>query len=105
MEIKYKKIYELTKKDLAAIRGDIVLCSIDLSDYQNDIIDEQDAYTLFDGYAEYLGWLMEDDNRKENYHDILDEYDIIDNLYAYYMGIDYSDTIELEKIRKARRGE
>lgn len=78
------KITQLTDANLVKLRQEITLNSVFLNDYTNTLdIDPNDAYTFFDGYAEYLGDLMAEDGRKENYQDILKEYDNEENLKAW----------------------
>ena len=80
----------MTKAKLWQLRKQVKLCSIYVDDFQNDMgIDTQDACNFFDGYAEYLGELMQNDGHQDGeFFNLLEQYDNPDNLYNWYLCFD-----------------
>ena len=78
-------ILEITEKTLINLRKQIILNSLYLNDYKNDIgIDARAAQEFFDGYLEYLAELMDDDGISDAaYFEHLSEYDTDENLLNY----------------------
>ncbi len=79
----------LTKEQLWNLRQDIPLCSLYLNDYQNRYdIDPKKVRMFFDGYAEELGYLMEQDGiGDDRFFDELHKYDTIDNLWNWHCDV------------------
>lgn len=79
----------LTKEQLWNLRQDIPLCSLYVSDYQNRYdIDPKQVCMFFDGYAEELGYLMEQDGIEDGrFFDELHKYDTIDNLWNWHRDV------------------
>lgn len=77
----------LTREELAQLRADVTINSLFYSDYENRFnLNTKDVCDFFDGYLEFLGELMrEDDIPDSGYFNYLDEYDNIDNLENWYM--------------------
>lgn len=77
------KITEMTQDQLWALRQQIVLNSLFINDYNNDMgIDPKECATFFDGYVEYLGELAEGDGGVTS-DDTYLKYDNADNLYSW----------------------
>ena len=77
----------LTIKQLKQLRSEIVLCSLYMSDYENSFLTKEEAYNLFDGYADFLENLMFDkieDFNDSKYFDYLDMFDNMVTLTEYY---------------------
>jgi antibiotic biosynthesis monooxygenase (ABM) superfamily enzyme len=76
----------LTREQLKDLRGQICLCSLYLSDFKNDMnIDTCKVSDFFDGYADYLEELMQEEHGKGyNYFSLLNRYDTLDNLEGWY---------------------
>ena len=79
----------LTKEQLWNLRQDIPLCSLYVNDYQNRYdIDPKQVCMFFDGYAEELGYLMEQDGVEDDrFFDELHKYDTIDNLWNWHCDV------------------
>lgn len=82
---------DLTKEQLNELRDDISLCSIFYSDYENRFgLNRCSVSAFFDGYADYLGELMQEDGHNDaDFFDLLPKYDNPENLYNYYAGIEW----------------
>lgn len=82
----------LTQTELQKLRGQIVLNSLYISDYHNNLrINKHKVYDFFEGYVSYLGELIEEDypNAKDNdWWGLMKDYDIIDNLWNWYCMFD-----------------
>lgn len=78
----------LTKAELKELRSQIVLNSIYVADYRNDMgIEEHESCDFFEGYVSYLDELIKEDypNAKDNdWSGLLENYDTIDNLWDWY---------------------
>lgn len=78
----------MTQKRLWQLRRQIPLCSLFYSDYRNSFdIDEHAVCDFFDGYADYLAELMNEDcpGRGNNFfYDYLEQYDTSENLWNWY---------------------
>lgn len=74
------------EKNLWALRKEISLCSLFVSDYRNTFdVDRHVCYDFFDGYSDYLQELMEENGiPDERYFDELENYDTPENLYDWY---------------------
>lgn len=85
MPRKYR-LEALTMRQLSRLRNDIVLCSIYIKDYHNRYaIDKNKVCDFFEGYADYLGELMDKDGIKgEDFFVNLKNYDNIANLVAWH---------------------
>lgn len=84
---------KITKEIMQDLRNQVCLCSLYYNDYKNTYgIDEHILCDFFDGYADYLQELMEDDGfTDKEYFDKLSDYDNIDNLWNYYYNINCTD--------------
>ena len=79
----------LTKNQLKTLRNDVVLNSLFLKDYSNNLyIKNDNVYAFFDGYMEYLNELAKNDAFSGDVIDIIAKYDNINNLYNYYLMFD-----------------
>lgn len=93
----------LTYEQLKQLRGEIVLNSLFLNDYQNSLgIDPQKVCDFFNGYLEDKMICFEEDNphatskQKDRYFDkVLHENDI-QSMYDYYMCIE-GDCLPIEE--------
>ncbi len=78
----------MTQEQLWQLRGQISLCSLFYRDYRNTFgIDEHAVCDFFDGYADYLSDLMNEDEpgRGDNhFFDYLKQYDTSENLWDWY---------------------
>lgn len=76
----------ITIDEVLELRKQVVLCSLYYADYRNDIgVEEHECCDFFDGYAEYLGELMEEDGISDNeYFDHVGLYDNDENLIAWF---------------------
>ena len=83
------KPHELTKEQLWELRLQIVLNSLFVHDYDNSLgIPAQEACDFFDGYAEYLWDLAEQDGLiPKDFFQVADLYDSPDNLYSWALCI------------------
>lgn len=90
----------LTKKQLKMLRGDIVLNSLFIKDYSNNLfIKKENVCAFFDGYMEYLYELAHDDNyNSDDVNDVIKEYDNINNLYNYYLMFEYDPLLQNDVI-------
>lgn len=77
---------DLDEQSLWNLRNQISLTSIYYADYRNDFgFDEHSVCDFFDGYADYLSELMEEDGHTDSdFYRILDQYDNSCNLYEWY---------------------
>ena len=58
----YNTIWDLTHDELMQLRGQVVLGSCYLKDYDNKFgIDPKQVYDFCEGYGESIGWSDEDD--------------------------------------------
>lgn len=77
----------LTVNQLKQLRSEIVLCSLYMKDYENSFMTREEAFNIFDGYADYLEDLMIDNVYNFNdsmFFDYLDRFDNTDTLKDYY---------------------
>lgn len=78
----------MTQSQLWTLRMEIPLCSIFYDDYRNTFgIDHHAVCDFFDGYADYLSELMNQDEhgRGDNhFFEHLSKYDTPDNLWDWY---------------------
>lgn len=83
----------LNKKQLKQLRKEIVLNSIYLKDYDNTLfIKNKTVCDFFDSYIEYLYEIASEKNIKvndNNYYDVINKLDTINNLYDYYSYLEY----------------
>lgn len=95
----------MTKERLWKLRNEIRLGSIYIGDYQNDMnIDESIVCNFFDGYIEYLAFLMDEYQLEwddSTFYDCLSRYDNADNLWNWYSGFDENPLCVLDR-EKAR---
>lgn len=78
----------LTKAELQQLRNQIVLNSLYINDYENDMgFDPKDVCSFFEGYVDYLSEGISDRGIKNpnDYIDALLAHDTIDNLYNWYL--------------------
>ena len=77
------------EKFLSNLREDIVLGSLYISDYRNRYgLDPNGVCGFFDGYLDYLGYMMEEDipdYKDDKFFDYLPEYDNMDTLLGWFM--------------------
>ena len=94
-----KKLEEFTKEELWALRQEICLNSLYVSDYHNTFgISERSACTFFDGYMDYLCELAEEDGWDgEKLSVVFGKYDNADNLEAWFYCYDDFSWVEYEK--------
>lgn len=85
--VKKYDLYKLGPRQLWRLRQDIVLCSLFYSDYKNRYeIDTRAVCDFFDGYADYLQELMEEEHGENfDFYELLPEYDNKENLYAWQL--------------------
>ena len=91
--MKKYKLSNLGPRQLWRLRLDVSLCSLFYRDYKNRYnLDVRAVCDFFDGYADYLDELMQDDGHdtNENFFVLLEKYDTPKNLYNYYSGIEWS---------------
>lgn len=90
----------LTQTELQKLRKQIVLNSLYISDYHNNLrIEEHRVCEFFEGYVSYLSELIEEDypNAKDNdWFGLLNEYDTIDNLWNWYNNFE-EDPLDRDK--------
>lgn len=83
-----KSLANLSVDELKQLRADVVMGSIYLDDYENRFgIDPDYVYATFEGYADYLGELMQDEipgYDDSKFYDYLDEYDTPDHMDEYF---------------------
>ena len=81
----------MTIEQLAKLRREIVFGSIFINDYENSFdIDPQICCTFFDGFCDFIEELMiEDGYTDDDYWEIIDDYDTIENLYEWYLCCEY----------------
>ena len=84
------RFQDLNKDQLWELRGEIVLNSLYVSDYENSFeFDADSMANFFDGYVEHLLAIAEAEGRADRpFMDIIEEYDNPDNLLDYYWGLD-----------------
>lgn len=94
-----------TKEKLWALRREIVLNSLFLSDYRNSFqIDPVAVSTFFDGFLEEIEMRIEEDypgfdwNR---FFDYLPKYDNPDTLWEYYDGMEFDLTDYIQEAELA----
>ena len=82
----YLRLSKLTTKQLENLRKDIPLCSLYVDDYENRYnIDPKQVCMFFDGYADYLGEIMVENNIDcDAFFENLEEFDTIDNLCCWH---------------------
>ena len=80
----------LSKEELWALRSEIVLNSLFVHDYQNSFgISPKSACDFFDGYADFITDLAEEDGLADMPFDkIAERYDNPDNLLAWHQCFD-----------------
>lgn len=90
---------ELGREDLWDLRNQIPLCSIYYADYRNSYgFDEHSILEFFDGYADHLSELMEEDGHTDaEYFEVLDEYDNEENLYEWYCCFEDFSWVQYDK--------
>ena len=77
----------LTISQLKKLRGEITLCSLYMKDYENSYMTKEEAFNLFDGYADHLEELMTHNVYNFNdsmFFEWLPRFDTIDTLKDYY---------------------
>lgn len=89
---------KMNKTTLWQLRTEIVLNSVFMSDYQNSFgFTTQSVLEFFDGYMSYLEELMTEDGVSDSdVFNVLDKYDTIDNLWAWWYMYDINP-LEKEK--------
>ena len=91
----------MTKQQLQSLRRQITLCSIYVCDYRNDMgIDEHSVCDFFDGYAEFLGELMQENvpgYSGEKYFDYLPKFDNAETLWDWYNCFADSDPLPVHE--------
>jgi len=89
---------EFTKEQLEKLREEIVLGSLYTADFENSFdIPAKNCQDFFDGFNDYLGELMiEDGHDDDEYWDIIEQYDTIDNLWNWYNCIEYPFGMEVD---------
>lgn len=83
-----------TEEELWKLRKQITLNSLYIVDYQNDFdINALDACDFFDGYVDYLAYMMEEDcvdiKTVDKFMLALERYDTSENLHDYYGCFEY----------------
>lgn len=78
----------LTQNELQKLREQIVLNSLYVADYRNNMgIEEHRCCDFFDGFMSYIDELMYEDHpnvNDRNYFDVIWEYDTIEHLWDWY---------------------
>ena len=81
-------IKECTVEEAIKLRKQIVLNSLYLNDYENDLgIDRLHAASFFDGFVDYIQELAEEDGievTNKNFMDVLKKYDTDENLERWW---------------------
>ena len=82
---------EITLEEVLELRKEIPLCSIYYADYRNSLgVEEHDCCDFFDGYADFIEELMEEDGLDdEHYFDNLWMYDNTETLTEWFYCFDY----------------
>lgn len=77
---------QLSESQLWELRQDICLCSYYIDDYRNRFgIDPKTAAMFFDGYADYISEIMQENNiDSDAFFDNLKEFDTEENLYSWH---------------------
>ena len=91
-----KRFEELTREDLAKLRGEIVLNSLYISDYENSFgFSAKSVNLFFDSYISFLDEIAEEDGVViEDTFEFFDKYDNIDNLESWYNCYEDFDWVE-----------
>ena len=95
-----KRFDDLTREDLAKLRGEIVLNSLYISDYENSFgFSSKSMCEFFDGYVSYLEEIAEEEGYTdwEDTFKMFDLYDNEENLYSWYCCFDDFDWVEYEE--------
>lgn len=92
------KFQDLDSDQLWKLRGEIVLNSIFVQDYENSFeFDPSGICDFFDGYLEYLYELANGEGLEDiELADLIDRYDNPDNLFDYYYGLDFEGLCSVE---------
>ena len=90
---------EMTRGDLAKLRGEIVLNSLYITDYENSFgFSANSVAEFFDGYVSFLNELAEEDDfHTDDDFEFFDKYDNTENLYSWYCCFDDFDWVEYEE--------
>lgn len=84
-----KKFEDFSRDDLWALRKQVTVNSIYVSDYQNNLgISAKSASIFFDGWLDFCQELMEEDGKDkpgDNFFDYFDEYDNADTLEQWFL--------------------
>ena len=85
--MKKYNLYNLGPRQLWRLRLDVKLCSVFYGDYVNRyFLDIHAVCDFFDGYADYLQELMQEEHGENfDFYELLPEYDNKDNLYAWQL--------------------
>ncbi len=75
----------LTEKELTKLRSQIVLNSLFMSDYENDIgVNPENVQNFFDSYGEYMRENAKEMGIEDNHLDEISDYDTPESIYEYY---------------------
>lgn len=97
-----KRFEDLTREDLAKLRGEIVLNSLYISDYENSFgFSAKSVNLFFDSYVSFLDELAEENGDIiEDTFEFFNKYDTIDNLenwYGCYEDFDWVEYVDDEE--------
>lgn len=95
-----KTMANLTDEEILKLRKDVVLFSMYVKDYRNNIgIDPHEVCDFFFGYEDYIYDMMREDGKD---YSELDKYDTDDNIIEFYHSIEYTDGyVKMHKEPKA----
>lgn len=80
----------LNREQLKNLRSQIILNSVFVADYENDMgIEAKTCCDFFDGYMSYLQELEKENNEDLDFDEFFDKYDTTDNLEDWYSCFEY----------------
>ncbi len=75
----------LTEKELTKLRSQIVLNSLFMSDYENDIgVNPENVQNFFDSYIEFMRENAKEQGIEDDHLDEISDYDTPESIYDYY---------------------
>jgi len=96
----------LNKNELQRLRNQVVLNSIYVSDYHNNMgIDEHICYAFFDGYMSYISELFYEEHPNasdKQYWDEIWNYDTIETLCDWYYGCFEKNPLPITKLEEVK---
>lgn len=101
-----KRFENFTKEDLQALRKEICLNSLFVSDYENSFgISAKSVCTFFDSYMDFIWEMAHEDNfivgypnyGDHTYSEFFEKYDTIDNLWEWYNCYESFEWVEYDE--------